>query len=292
MRVARFLLLLVFVPVLAPVTSAQDKPEKTYLLRQVLKPDARYVGSNTVSFDLRTEVRRGKVTRVSSESVERTERFRDWVKRASDRGPVEIERQYQKLFTKVRSSEKERPDVDQSPLQGRTVMITEKRRSRRIKGDGKLTIPPLVRKSVGLEMDWRDILPREPVRVGDVWEAEAETIARRLAVYLESGSRTKMIVTFEGIDVAEGRERAKFYVDWQIDGMRDRQLFTKIRMAGDVYFDLGMQRFTLIDLAGQFGVQGAIVSDGKAVEIIKAEGKVSYKSTLVEMPVEASAPPK
>ena len=90
----------------------------------------------------------------------------------------------------MRSSEKDRPDVDQSPLQGRTVLITEKHRNRRIKGDGTLTIPPIVRKSVGLEMDWRDILPRDPVQVGDVWEADAETIARRLAVYLESGSRT------------------------------------------------------------------------------------------------------
>jgi len=281
------------VPAEAEEGAAQEqKDEKSYLLRQQIKPDARYVGSNTVAFDLKTEVSRGKVKRVSTESVERTERFRDWVKRASDRGPIEIERQYQKLFTKVRSSEKERPDVDQSPLQGRTVQITENRRSRRIRGDGLLTIPPMVRKSVGLEMDWRDILPREPVRVGDVWEADAETIARRLAVYLESGSRTKMVVTFEGIDRAEGRDRAKFYVDWKIDGMRDRQLFTKIRMAGDVYFDLEMQRFTLIDLAGQFGVQGAIVNDGKAAEIIKAEGKVSYKSTLVEVSAEESVPAK
>ena len=114
-------------------------------------------------------------------------------------------------------------------------------------------------------------------------------LARRLAVYLESGSRSRMIVTFEGIDKSEGRERAKFYIDWKIDGMRNRQLFTKIRMAGDVFFDLGMKRFTMVDLAGQFGVQGAIVTKGQAPEIIQAEGKVSYKSTLVEVPVAAAA---
>ncbi|MHC4938832.1 MAG: hypothetical protein ACYTHK_07685 [Planctomycetota bacterium] len=263
--------------------------KKAYVLRHKLKAGARYVGSNTVAFKLKTEVRRGKVTQESSESVERTERFRDHVTRASESGPVEIERVYQKRFTKVRSSENERPDVDQSPLQGRTVTIIEKRRSRRIKGDGSMTIPAIVRKSVGLEMDWRDILPRDPVHVGDTWEADAEVLARRMAVYLESGSRSRMIVTFEGIDRSGGRERAKFYVDWQIDGMRDRQLFTKIRMAGDVYFDLEMQRFTYIDLAGQFGVGGAIVAPRKAPEIIKAEGTVSYKSSLREVAVAAAA---
>ena len=71
--------------------------------------------------------------------------------------------------------------------------------------------------------------------------------------------------------------------------MRNRQLFTKIRMAGDVFFDLEMQRFTFIDIAGQFGVQGAIIVTGRAPEIIKAEGKVSYKSTLSEVPVAAAA---
>ncbi|MHC4450240.1 MAG: hypothetical protein ACYS0E_08905 [Planctomycetota bacterium] len=269
---------------------AEKEPvKKAYVLRHRLKSGARYVGSNTVSFNLKTEVRRGQVKQESTESVERTERFRDHVKRASERGPVEIERFYQKLFTKVRSTENERPDVDQSPLQGRTVTIVEKRRSRRIRGDGTMTIPPIVRKSVGLEMDWRDILPRDPVHIGDKWEADAEMIARRLAVYLESGSRSNMFVTFEGIDRSEGRERAKFYVDWKIDGMRNRQLFTKIRMAGDVFFDLEMQRFTFIDMAGQFAVQGAIVVAGRAPEIIKAEGKVSYKSTLREVPIAAAS---
>jgi len=296
--------LLLFLALLALTARAQEEaagtgdsgkepePEpkkKTYLLRHRLEPGARYIGSNTVAFDLKTVVRRGKVERESRESVERTERFRDHVKRAAERGPVEIERQYQKLFTKVRSSENDRPDVDQSPLQGRTVTITEKRRNRRIRGDGRVTIPPIVRKSVGLEMDWRDILPRDPVAEGDRWEADAEMIARRLAVYLESGSRSQMVVTFEGIDTAGGRERAKFYVDWRIEGMRDRQLFTKIVMAGDVFFDLEMQRFTLIDLAGQFGVQGAIIQSGRDAEIIEAEGKVSYKSTLTKVPVAASA---
>lgn len=269
---------------------AQKKPvKKAYVLRHKLKSGARYQGSNTVAFKLKTEVRRGQVKQESTESVERTERFRDHVTRASERGPVEIERMYLKLFTKVRSTENDRPDVDQSPLQGRTVTIVEKRRSRRIRGDGSVTIPPIVRKSVGLEMDWRDILPRDPVHIGDVWEADAEMIARRLAVYLESGSRSQMIVTFEGIDRSEGRERAKFYVDWKIDGMRNRQLFTKIRMAGDVFFDLELQRFTFIDISGQFGVQGAIVVTGRAPEIIKAEGKVSYKSTLSEVPIAAAA---
>ena len=59
--------------------SSEKKVEqkKTYVLRHRLKQGARYVGSNSVSFDLKTKVRRGQVTEESRESVERTERFRD-----------------------------------------------------------------------------------------------------------------------------------------------------------------------------------------------------------------------
>lgn len=241
-----------------------------------------------MAFDLKTTIKRNNKETKSRESVERTERFRDRVQTASERGPLKIERMYQKLFTKVRLSGKERPDVDQSPLQGRKVIITERGRVRRVSSVDNLVVPQIVRKSIGVELDWRDILPREPVKVGDKWEADAERLARRIAVYLDSGTRSHMKVTFEGIDDRDGRRCAKLYVDWKIDGMRDRQLFTKARLAGDVLFDLDLQRFVSVDLSGQFAIQGAITGKGTP-EIVKGEGTVSYKSTLRQIPVVAAA---
>jgi hypothetical protein len=272
----------------AEAKKAKKAPPKSYLLRQVLHAGTTFVGSNTVAFDVKTtKTRDGKVTK-SREAVERTERFRDRVETASDRGPFKIERTYQKLFTKVRVSGKQRPDVDQSPLQGRKVTITERGRTRRVKCTEGLVVPPIVRKSVGVELDWRDILPREAVKVGDKWEADAERLARRIAVYLDSGTRSEMKVTFEGIDERGGRRCAKFYVDWKLDGMRNRQLFTQARLAGDVLFDLDLKRFVSVDLSGEFGIQGAIMGNGSH-EIVKGEGSVVYKSTLREVPIVAAA---
>jgi len=272
----------------APAKPKKVARPKTYRLRQMLHAGTTFVGSNTVAFDLKTTVKRnGKVTK-TRESVERTERFRDHIKTASERGPLMIERMYQKLFTKVRVSGKDRPDVDQSPLQGRTVIISERARNRRVRSQDNMNIPTIVRKSIGVEMDWRDILPRDPVQVGDKWEADAERLAHRIAVYLDSGTRSIMKVTFESLDVRDGRRCAKLYVDWKIEGMRNRKLFTKVRFAGDVLFDLDMKRFVSVDLSGQFSVQGATISPG-STEIVKAEGSVVYKSTLRQVLVAAAA---
>jgi len=282
-------------PAVTTQPKAAKKPAKkkveSFLLRYELARGKRFIGSNTVSFNVKHTVRTGNKKEESEESVERTERFRDHIKSSSSRGPVEIERQYQRLFTKVRDSERGRPDVDQNPLQGRTVFITERRRSRSIRAEKGLPVPTFVRKTVGIEIDWRDVLPRERVQVGDVWEADAEAFARRLAPYLDSGTRVRMIVRFESIEIRDGARCAKFYVDMTIDGMRDRQLFTKAQLAGDAIFDMNLKRFVMIDLAGSFIVRGAILGKGLA-KIIQAEGKASYKSTLREVQVSAAAPSK
>ena len=149
-----------------------------------------------------------------------------------------------------------------------------------------------VRKTLGMEIDWRDVLPREPVYVGDRWEADAEAVARRIAPYLDSGSKSYMTIRFEGIDEEKGKRIARLYVDWRIEGMRDKQLYTKAVLAGDARFDLDMQRFVRIDIAGSFTINGAIITDGR-VEAIQSEGKVSLKSSLREEarePVAAAAP--
>ena len=268
--------------------NAAPKKKKRYLLRYELAPGKRFIGSNTVTFELKHKVRSGNKTEESRESVERTERFRDHIKASSTRGPLEIERQYQRLFTKVRTSARGRPDVDQNPLQGRTVTITERRRRRSVRAGKAVKIPSFVRKTIGIEIDWRDVLPREPVAVGDAWEADAEAFARRLAPYLDSGSRARMIIRFESIVVRDGARCANFYIDLRIDGMRDLRLFTKAQMAGDALFDMDLKRFILIDLSGSFVVRGAIVGEG-APRIIQSEGKASYKSTLREVKVAASA---
>ena len=191
-------------PKAKPKAEAPKPAPKRYELRYGMREGARYIGSNSVSFSLKTGVRTGpKNEVVTHESVERTERFRDVVKRYSARGVLELDREYQRLFTKVRTSERARPDVEQSPLQGATVTITEKRRRRSIRaktirGEPGVNIPSFVRKTVGLEIDWRDILPREPVKVGDIWDADSEAVTRRMAPYLDSGSRSTMKVRFEG----------------------------------------------------------------------------------------------
>ena len=168
------------------------------------------------------------------------------------------------------------------------MTITERLRRRSVRAAKGLKIPSFVRKTIGIEIDWRDVLPREPVAVGDAWEADAEAFARRLAPYLDSGSHVRMIIRFESIVVRDGARCANFYVDLTIDGMRDRQLFTKAQMAGDALFDMDLKRFILIDLTGSFVVRGAILGEG-APRIIQSEGKSAFKSTLREVTVSASA---
>ncbi|MEM8884096.1 MAG: hypothetical protein AAGD14_08520 [Planctomycetota bacterium] len=268
--------------------AAKKKKPKQYTLRQEIRSGDRFIGSNTIKFDLKTTYKLGNKERKTYEQVERTERFRDVVKQASARGPMEIQRTYQKKYTKVRDDDRGRAQIDRSPLQGHELTIKENLRSRRVRSKLPFTIPPLVRKSIGVEMDWRDILPREPIQVGDRWQADAESIAARLAPYFDSGNRSKMIVTFEAIEKVEGVERAKFYVDWKFEGMRDRELFAKVRLAGDLYFDLEMKRFTLIDLAGTIKLEG--VRMGKAHhEIVIGTGEASYKSSVQRAAVAAAA---
>jgi len=266
----------------------KKKSAPRYMLRYAMREGARYIGSNSVSFKLKMSVRKGNTTTESHELVERTERFRDHVLSFSERGTLEMDRQYQRLFTKVRTSERDRPDIDQSPLQGSTVRITERRRRRSIRGEKGKVIPVFVRKTVGMEIDWRDVLPRDPVAVGDAWEADAEAITRRMAPYLDSGTRTRMLIRLEGIDVIDGRRIARLYIDWTIRGMRDKHLFTKAVLAGDARFDMDMQRFVMVDIAGSFVVRGAIIGNG-APEIIQSEGKVSLRSALREEPVAAAS---
>ena len=84
------------------------------------------------------------------------------------------------------------------------------------------------------------------------------------------------------------RKVAKLYVDWSIQGMRDRHLFTKVDLAGDVYFDLEMRRVTEVDLIGRMVVRGAIVDEGPP-RIVKGEGAVTLKSQIRGASVEAAA---
>jgi hypothetical protein len=70
--------------------------------------------------------------------------------------------------------------------------------------------------------------------------------------------------------------------------MRDRNLFTKVTLAGDVFFDFGLQRVVRVDLAGNIVVRGAIIGKGQP-RIVKGEGQVSLKTTIKLAPVEAAA---
>ena len=150
-------------------------------------------------------------------------------------------------------------------------------------------IDAVARRTIGIEMDWRDILSDDPVAPGDTWTADSAAVARRLAVHFDCGARTHMDVRYEANVERDGAMCAKFYVDWKLEGMRDRNLYTKVVLAGDVYFDLKMKRFVDIDLSGRLLVRGAIISKEGAPRIIKGDGPVSFKSTLRAAPVQAAA---
>ena len=81
---------------------------------------------------------------------------------------------------------------------------------------------------------------------------------------------------------------AKLYIDWTIEGMRDRNLFTKVVLAGDVLFDLDWHRVIEVDLTGSVLVRGAIISK-TGPKIIKGEGPVTLLSSLKSAEIAAAA---
>ncbi|MHC4550845.1 MAG: hypothetical protein ACYTEZ_18980 [Planctomycetota bacterium] len=258
------------------------------VLAMKLRRGQRYVGSNSVSYNVTTIVRQADKERSSSEAVQVTEKFVDKILRSTSRGVLEMKRSYLLHYTKRREAAEARPNVYQSPLQGREVVVRERNRRREVKLDGRGVVDPLVRQTAGIEIDWRDIFPEDPVGPGDVWDADATALSRRLAAYLQSGSRSRMQVRFEQVVEQEGTRLAKLYVDWTLEGMRDRQLFTKVTLAGDVFFDLDLRRVVLVDLTGNLIVRGAIIGQGHP-RIVKGEGQVYVKTSVKSAPVAASA---
>jgi len=267
----------------------ETAPEKPLVLRQKLRTGQRFTGSNSVSYSVTVSVRQSQKVTSTTESVQRTERFVDEVTRAGSNGVLEIDRSYLRLYTKARDSETDRPSVYQSPLQGREVKIVERRRRRDVKLQGRGAMDPIVRRTVGLELDWRDVFPEDPVRPGDAWDAEAGALGRRLAAYLNCGSRTKMRLRFEEIVERDGSRMAKLYADLTLEGMRDRNLFTKVTLAGDVFFDIRLRRVVQVDLTGNMAVRGATIAVGGSPRIVKGDGPVTVKSTINPAPVEAAA---
>ncbi|MHC4957220.1 MAG: hypothetical protein ACYTGN_02510 [Planctomycetota bacterium] len=291
----RVAIVLLAIGLVAPV---QGEPEKSAAnqqpkvrLKYKLRLGARYSGSNTVSYDVKTTVRQGDKVTVSSRSLQRTERFVDKIVRAGENGIVEIKRDYLRLYSKAREEGAERPTVHQSPTQGRTVILREERGRRSIKLDGAGAVDPIVRRIAGLELDWRYLFPEDPVGVGDKWEAEMSALAKRMGIYLQCGTKSKMSVRYEENLIRDGARLAKFYVDWALDGMRDRRFYTKVTLAGDVYFDRDLQRIVKIDLGGSMIVRGAIMGTGQP-KIFKGEGPITYTHTLSEAPLQAAVEEK
>jgi len=240
---------------------------------------------NMVSYSVTTEFRQGQKKWSTSESVQVKERFVDKVLRSGMHGVLEVERVYLVHYTKHRASAQDRPHVTQSALQGQKVVLHERRRHRDVKLDGPGAVDPIVRNTAGIEIDWRDIFPDDAVAPGDSWTADAVALSRRLAAYLDSGNRGRMKVRFE--EVVDGQ--AKLYVDWTLEGMRNRNLFTKITLAGDVFFDLELKRVVNVDLTGNIMVRGAIIGQGQP-RIVKGDGEVSLKTTVEAAPAPEPAP--
>jgi len=277
------------------VASAEDgapaaghRSSKPILLQTTLRRGQRYVGSNTVSYTLTISEKQGDRETSSTASVERTERFVDKIERAGANGILEIERTYTRLFTKARNGEDGRPEVFQSELQGQTLLLREKGRRRELKLETRgVSVDPIVRRTAGMELDWRDVFPRDPVAPGETWDADDGALASRMAAYLECGTRGHMRVRFEEVVEREGAQVAKLYVDWTLEGMRDRRLFTKVTLAGDLFFDLKLKRVVEVDLVGNIVVRGAIIGQG-APRIVRGEGPVLVKTTVHASDVEAA----
>lgn len=281
----RLALALLLVGLLARAQDAVERHE----LRPELEVGQRFGGSNLISYEITTTVRQGQKETKSVEAVKRTERFVDTVKRAGLNGVLEIERSYLKLFSTVHDDSSGTKTVYRSPLQGQRVVLRERNRRREIKLEPGTSTDPLVRRTAGLEIDWRDVFSDQPVGPGDAWNGDAVALARRLAAYLNCGSRTTMRIRYEETVEREGVPHAKLYVDWTLEGMRDRNLFTKVVLAGDLFYDLQLQRVVEVDLTGTMVVRGAIIGQGPP-RIVKGEGPVVLKSTLKPVPVEAAAP--
>lgn len=275
---------------LAALIASAEGPAPRKFVTQVRTGD-RYTGSNTVTLRMTTKVRQGDRESETEEKMQRTERFLDRVVRAGEGGALEIERTYNMLYAKVTAPDTSRPEIFQNPLQGQTVTIRERRRRRDIKlDDSSGVIDVITRKTVGFELDWRDLFPDDPVAPGDTWEADAQALSQRLGAFLDAGNRGTMKVRFEEIEERKGRRLAKFYVDWTVKGMRDQHLFTKIVLAGDVVYDLDYHRVTEVDLIGNMIVTGAIMG-GTTPRIIKGNGSLEVKCQIKPAPaVEASAP--
>ena len=288
---SRVYLVLLIVGLMAPA-HADPKPKAKKVERQRirvrLQTGARYAGSTTVSYTIRTRVTEGERESSSTESVQRTERFVDNVVRAGDNGLLEIKRNYLRVYSKTRDLETGRPNVRQSPMQGRSVVIRESRRKREVVLSGRGSIDSRISRTAGMELDWRDVFPEEPVGIGDTWSADARRLARRLAVYLKCGTRSTMKVKYEEDVVRDGSRQAKLYVDWTVEGMRDRRLFTKVTVAGDVYYDFAQRRVVHVDVGGSMIVRGAYVGKGKP-RIVKGEGPVSIQTTVNLAPIRAAA---
>ena len=173
-------------------------------------------------------------------------------------------------------------------MQGRSVVITESRRRRQVVMVGRGTVDSRVRRVAGMELDWRDIFPEAPVAPGDSWSADVSSLARRLAAYLRCGTRSRMKVRYEEDVIREGSRQAKLYVDWIVEGMRDRHLYTKVTLAGDVYYDFAERRIVHVDVGGSMIVRGAFVGKGHP-RIVKGEGPVSIQTTVARVPVQAAA---
>ncbi len=287
-----FLMLLLLLPLAAGQGVEVEKPQKPaepdgILFETQMRRGQRFTGSNSVSYTVTVTTRQGQKETSESESVERTERFVDQVQRAETHGVLEIERTYTKLFTKARKGDEARPDVYQSPLQGQKVELKERAHRRDVKLTGRGTVDPLVRRTIGMEIDWRDIFPEDPVRPGETWDADAGALSRALGAYLNCGTRSAMRVRFEEILDHGGAKQAKLYVDWTLEGMRDKNLFTKVTLAGDVHFDLALQRVVAVDLTGTMIVRGAIIGAG-APKIVKGEGQVLVKSSLKPADLQAA----
>lgn len=288
---ARVWLALLLAGLLAPAHAEPEpkgKKVKKMRMRVRLKAGARYAGSNTVSYTIRTTVREGQRRVSSSESVQRTERFVDSIVRSGENGILEIKRNYLRVYAKMRDSETGRPNVRQSPMQGRSVVIRENQRRRDVIMDGKRAVDPQVRRVAGMEIDWRDILPEQPIAPGDEWTPDVQRLARRLAAYLRCGTRSKMKVRYEEIVIRGGSRQAKFYVDWTVEGMRDRHLYTKVSLAGDVFYDFAETRIVHVDVGGTMIVRGAYVGKGHP-RIVKGEGPVSIQTTINPAPLRAAA---
>lgn len=273
------------------LAAGADGPPKVekQVLEFRLVPGSRTVGLNRVTYSVSISERMGLKTETRTESVQRTERFLDQVMRAGVGGILEIKRTYNMAQVKIRNDETKRKVLERSPMNGRTVRILERSRKREVKLEGRGVVDAFTRRTVGMEIDWRDVFQDYPVGPGDVWDAETVTLGRRMAAYLACGDKSRMRVRYEENVVRDGRKQAKLYVDWTLEGMRDRHLFAKAQLAGDIFYDFEEHRIVEVDLGGSIRVNGTIMVNDTP-KIIKGEGPISLESSVKPAPIEAAAP--